>query len=135
MAPTPSSVRGDKKDTTSMARQTRRRRDSKSKNRYRPRFPSGSASSEQKETITRKVEKIKGNFKYILSRSSKKNFKGRRSIYVSKEIKKNEIITQKNIKVVRPGTGLHPKFFRKILGRKSRKKLFLGERLSLKHIF
>jgi pseudaminic acid synthase len=83
----------------------------------------------------RKVEKIKGNFKYILSRSSKKNFKGRRSIYVSKEIKKNEIITQKNIKVVRPGTGLHPKFFRKILGRKSRKKLFLGERLSLKHIY
>jgi len=85
-------------------------------------------------TSIRKVEKIKGNFKYILSKSAKRNFKGRRSIYVSKDIRKNEIITSKNIKVVRPGTGLHPKFFSKVLGKKSRKKLFKGERLSLKHI-
>ena len=49
-----------------MARQTRRRRDSKSKNRYRPRFPSGSASSEQKETITKKVEKINWSTVFIL---------------------------------------------------------------------
>ena len=43
-----------------MARQTRRRRDSKSKNRYRPRLPSasGRASSEQTEVAPRKVEKI-----------------------------------------------------------------------------
>ena len=37
---------------------------------------------------------------------------------------KNNVITSKNIKVVRPGTGLHPKFFSKVLGKKSRKKLF-----------
>ena len=66
MAPTPSSVRGDKKDTTSMARQTRRRRDSKSKNRYRPRSPSSSVSSEKKETVTRKVEKVDWSTIFIL---------------------------------------------------------------------
>jgi len=50
-----------------MARQTRRRRDSKSKNRYRPRFPSasGRASSEQ-EVAPRKVEKIDWSTVFIL---------------------------------------------------------------------
>ena len=68
MAPSPSPVRGDRKDTTSMARQTRRRRDSKSKNRYRPRLPSGSgrASSEQTEVASRKTEKIDWSTVFIL---------------------------------------------------------------------
>ena len=43
-----------------MARQTRRRRDSKSKSRFRPRFLSafGRAGSEEKEIQPRKVEKV-----------------------------------------------------------------------------
>ena len=51
-----------------MARQTRRRRDSKSKNRYRPRLPSasGRASSEQTEVAPRKVEKIDWSTVFIL---------------------------------------------------------------------
>ena len=68
MAPSPSSVRGDRKDITSMARQTRRRRDSKSKNRYRPRSPSApaSASAEQSEMTPRKVQKTDWRTVFIL---------------------------------------------------------------------
>ena len=39
-------------------------------------------------TDIRSVNKVKGKKKYILSKSSKQNFKGRRSIYVSKKILK-----------------------------------------------
>ena len=51
-----------------MARQTRRRRDSKSKNRYRPRSPSasGRVSSEKTEVAARKVEKIDWKTVFIL---------------------------------------------------------------------
>ena len=51
-----------------MARQTRRRRDSKSKNRYRPRFPSasGRATSEQTEVMPRKVEKVDWSTVFLL---------------------------------------------------------------------
>ena len=49
-----------------MARQTRRRRDSKSKSRFRPRLPSafGRASSEENEVKLRKIEKV--NWKTVL---------------------------------------------------------------------
>ena len=51
-----------------MARQTRRRRDSKSKNRYRPRLSSasGRATSEQSEVMPRKVEKVDWTTVFIL---------------------------------------------------------------------
>ena len=51
-----------------MARQTRRRRDSKSKNRYRPRFSSasGRATSEQSEVMPRKIEKVNWTTVFIL---------------------------------------------------------------------
>ena len=80
------------------------------------------------------VEKIKGESKYILSKSSRKNFKGRRSIFVSESIKKGEKISSKNIKIVRPGNSIHPKFFTKILGKKTKKNLYAGDRINLKNL-
>ena len=47
----------------------------------------------------------------------------RRSIYVSKDIERGELITKNNIKVIRPGFGLEPKYFKKVIGKKSRRKL------------
>ncbi len=50
----------------------------------------------------------------ILEGPSKKH---RRSIFISKDVLKNEILTEKNVSVVRPASGLHPKFYKKILGK------------------
>ena len=50
-----------------------------------------------------------------------KNIKYRRSIYYSKDIRKGEKISKKNIKVIRPSLGLHPKYFDIILGKKLKK--------------
>ena len=43
----------------------------------------------------------------------------RRSIFTTKNIKKGEKFTKNNIKVIRPGYGLEPKYYNKILNKKS----------------
>ena len=53
-------------------------------------------------------------------KSSEKNYrKYRRSIYTSKSIKKGEKFDKNNIVVIRPGFGLQPKYFKKMLNKKS----------------
>lgn len=82
----------------------------------------------------REVEISKGKAKYEISKSSRKHFFGRRSIYVAKDIRIGEKITLQNIKVVRPAHSLHPKYFDKILGKFSKKKLKTGARINLKYL-
>lgn len=74
------------------------------------------------------AEEAMGLKEYKLSPSALKNFKGRRSIYVSEDVMKNEIFTNKNLKVVRPGYGRHPKMLKLYLGQKSRKSYKKGDR-------
>ena len=78
----------------------------------------------------RKIEKALGQIDYSLSPSSKKNIFAKRSLYVSKDIKKGELITQENIKSVRPSYGLHPKEWDSVIGKKTTKYLEKGDRLS-----
>ncbi len=82
----------------------------------------------------RLTEASMGNGKIKISKSSKKNYNSRRSIYVSSKIQKGELITNQNIKIVRPGYGLHPKFFKYILNKKSKKTLKFGDRFKLKYV-
>jgi pseudaminic acid synthase len=42
----------------------------------------------------------------------------KRSIYVAKEIKAGETITEENIRIIRPGDGIAPKFFDSVIGKK-----------------
>jgi|TARA_B110000483_G_scaffold54722_1_gene68275 pseudaminic acid synthase len=53
----------------------------------------------------------------------------RRSIFISKDIIKGEKFSIHNIKRVRPGHGLEPKYYEKILNKKSPMNLFKGEPL------
>jgi pseudaminic acid synthase len=57
-----------------------------------------------------------GKIKYGCTESEKKSLNHRKSIYITKDMKKGEIITQKNIKVNRPAFGLHSKYFDKVIG-------------------
>ena len=67
--------------------------------------------------------KIK-NFKFytLYGHLSKKCLK---KLKIGQTIKKGEKFSTKNISVVRPGYGLSPKFYFKILGKKSKKNIFL----------
>ena len=60
--------------------------------------------------------------------------KFRRSIYASASIRKGEVLSKENTKVVRPSYGLHPKFFTNILGKKAKKNIKFAERISKKKI-
>ena len=82
----------------------------------------------------RLAEKSLGSGKLKISKSSKKNFNSRRSIYVSRLINKGDLITKQNIKIVRPHFGLHPKYYKFVLNKKSKKKLQVGERFKLEYV-
>ena len=57
--------------------------------------------------------------KYIVSKSQNLMKKYRRSIFAIKNIKKGEKFTKHNIKIIRPGHGLAPFYYDKILNKKS----------------
>ncbi|MFQ6343030.1 pseudaminic acid synthase [Campylobacter sp. VTCC 70190] len=52
-----------------------------------------------------------------------------RSLYASKDIKKGELFSEENVKAVRPSFGLHPKFYKEILGKIATKDIELGTAL------
>ena len=77
----------------------------------------------------RETEKLMGVVDYSLNEKREKQRRFARSLYISKDIKEGEIITLENIKSVRPGYGLHPKYLNDILGKKANKSYKLGDRL------
>ncbi len=82
----------------------------------------------------RKVEKAIGKVSYQIDEEGKKNFWGRRSLYFSDTIKKDDVISENNIRSVRPSFGLHPKFKKEILGKKALENHELGDRIHAKDI-
>lgn len=59
----------------------------------------------------------------------KKSIQFRRSIYISENIKAGQILTKDNIKIIRPGYGLAPKYIDLILGKKINRNLEKGTAL------
>jgi pseudaminic acid synthase len=82
----------------------------------------------------RQAEKSIGSVNYNLTESQKKSRNFSRSIYVVEDIKKGEKLTQKNIRSVRPGFGLHPRYLEQIIGKKVNADLKKGQRMDLKFI-
>ena len=79
----------------------------------------------------RDAEKLMGKVDYSMTEKKKKSRQFARSLYVSKDIKEGEIITEENIRSVRPGYGLHPKYLNEVLGKKVHKNYLFGERVKL----
>jgi len=50
----------------------------------------------------------------------------RRSIYIAEDINKGDVLTKKNLSIIRPGLGLAPKYYKTLLGRKVNKNLEKG---------
>ena len=66
------------------------------------------------------INQKKGN---KISKKEMQNLKFKRSIYSSKNIKKGEKLSNENIKCVRPGFGLSPIYFEKIIGKKAKQNI------------
>lgn len=78
----------------------------------------------------RDAEKAIGKVSYELSDKVKANRKFARSLFVVKDIKTGEMITQENVRSIRPGYGLHPKYYSKVIGRKVKQDVGKGLPLS-----
>jgi len=81
----------------------------------------------------RDSEKLIGKVRYNKNNKSSRRFA--RSLYVSKDIKKGEVFSVENIKSVRPGYGLHPKYYSKVIGKKATKDYSFGDKLLFEHNF
>jgi pseudaminic acid synthase len=82
----------------------------------------------------RQAEKAIGKIYYGPTKQEKDSVSFRRSIFVVKDIQKGEKFTEDNIKVIRPGYGLKPKYYKEVLGKQARCDLNKGEPLSFDSI-
>ena len=71
--------------------------------------------------------KLLGKETFYRHKSEEKNKIFRRSIFAAKDIKKNEKLTKVNIRRIRPGYGLSPIYYEKLLGKKSPLNLYRGD--------
>ena len=76
----------------------------------------------------------RGEIYYGPSKNELPNLQFRRSIYVSKDMKKGERFSRSNTKIIRPGLGLEPKFYRSVLGKKSLVNIKFATPLKWKYI-
>jgi pseudaminic acid synthase len=76
--------------------------------------------------------RLLGKKRFFRNKSENKSKIFRRSIFITKDIKKGERFTKNNIRVVRPGYGLAPKYYDKVLNKKSLINISKNEPLKFK---
>ena len=82
----------------------------------------------------RDAEKAIGIVDYQLTEKQQKGKDFSRSLYIVQDVKAGDVITEENVRSIRPGFGLHPKYLKDILGKTFVKDLEKGERLELAHV-
>lgn len=98
--------------------------------------PDASFSLDEKEfkemvNTLRMAEQAIGKVDYTLTKKQESGKAFSRSLYVVNDMIEGDIITEKNVRSIRPGFGLHPKHFKKILGKSINQNLEKGTRFSL----
>lgn len=78
------------------------------------------------------IEKALGSINFNLTEKTRKSRNSRRSLFVVRDIKKGESITKDNIRSIRPGDGLEPKYYDDILGKKAAYNIKKGNPLEWK---
>jgi len=82
----------------------------------------------------REAEKAIGIVDYNLTDKQIKGKDFSRSLYVVKDMKKGDILTEEYVRSIRPGFGAHPKELSNILGQKVNQDLERGDRFSILNI-
>jgi pseudaminic acid synthase len=77
-------------------------------------------------SAVRVAEQALGQIIYGPMEHERQSLVFRRSLFIVKDMKKGEVFSDKNVRSIRPGYGLHPKFFDAIIGKKSKIKIKAG---------
>lgn len=78
----------------------------------------------------RKAEKAMGIVSYDLDEKKMKSREFSRSLFIVKDVKKGDTLTKENVRSIRPGYGLHTKYYDEVLGKKFNDDLKKGTPLS-----
>ena len=76
------------------------------------------------------AEKALGRVNYELTDQERESIIFRRSLFVVKDMKVGEFFTEENVRSIRPGHGLHTRFYASILGRRAVQDIEKGTPLS-----
>lgn len=82
----------------------------------------------------RLTEKLMGKVDYEMTDKKKKSREFSRSLYVAQDVKAGDLITEFNVRSVRPGFGLHPKYYSEIVGKQFTSSLTKGMPLEWNYI-
>jgi sialic acid synthase SpsE len=85
-------------------------------------------------TETNRAFDALGRVFYGLEDAEGKVSAGKRSIYAARDIAPGEPFTEENIRVIRPGYGLHPRHYQDLMGKPTRRAIALGEPLGQQDI-
>ena len=66
----------------------------------------------------REAEKALGEVNYNLTDKQKKGREFSRSLYIVNDVKAGDLLTEENVKSIRPGYGMHPKHYSEVIGKK-----------------
>jgi len=82
----------------------------------------------------RVAEKALGEVRYQVTQREAASCVFRRSLFVVQDVKEGEVFTEENIRSIRPGYGLLPKYIKEVLGKKSTKDIKKGTPLEWTHV-
>lgn len=85
-------------------------------------------------SMVRQVERAKGTVTYGTTSQESSNKIFRKSVFVAEDIKAGEVFTEKNIRVVRPGYGLHSREYEHVLGKVCLQDLAFGTPLKAEYV-
>ena len=82
----------------------------------------------------RAAEKSMGTVDYTLTDKQAKGKDFSRSLYVVADVAVGAVFTHQNVRSIRPGFGLHPKFLPEILGKRAKIALKKGDRFHMEMV-
>lgn len=82
----------------------------------------------------RNIEKALGRVTYELTEKQIENRSGSRSLFVVKDIRQGERFSEKNVKSIRPGFGMHTRYYEDILGKEAKCDIKKGTPMDWKYI-
>ena len=77
------------------------------------------------------AEQMMGKVDYEMTEKKQKSRQFSRSLFVTEDVKYGEKITNKNVRSIRPGFGMHPKFLSEIIGKEFSKDIEKGTQCPL----
>ena len=80
---------------------------------------------------TRNAWQALGHISYEVGEQERKSLQFRRSLYIVEDVQAGDLLTEKNMRSIRPGLGLSPKYYDLVLGRTVKKQVSKGTPLSV----